>query len=174
MVCEGDGLDETRATAAGVTGAAIGGIDATGGKTAAGRRRATRSRRAIAEAIARLERSFSARELHDVVCAQGPSVGLTTVYRTLALLLAEGRVREAGRRDGEMLYNACTVTGHHHHLVCERCGTVEESSVCRCDELGLELGESHGFVLSHAAETYYGLCADCADAAARSSGKRGR
>jgi Fur family ferric uptake transcriptional regulator len=140
----------------------MGDIDVTGGETAAGRKRATRSRRAIAEAVARLERSFSARELHDLVCAEGRAVGLTTVYRTLALLLAEGRVREAGRRDGEMLYNACTVTGHHHHLVCERCGTVAESSVCRCEELEVELGESHGFVLSRTAETYYGLCAACA------------
>jgi Fur family transcriptional regulator, ferric uptake regulator len=145
----------------------MGDTDATGSGSTPGQRRTTRSRRAIAEAVTRLERSFSARELHDVVCAQGPSVGLTTVYRTLALLQAEGRVRQAGRRDGEMLYNSCTVSGHHHHLVCERCGTVEESSVCRCDELGLELGESHGFVLSRGAETYYGLCAACAGAADR-------
>jgi len=138
------------------------GSAATGSGVSPRPRRTTRSRRAIAEAIARLERSFSARELHDLLCAQGSSVGLTTVYRTLALLSAEGRVREAGLRDGEMLYNGCTVSGHHHHLVCERCGTVEESSVCRCDELGLELGESHGFVLSHGVETYYGLCAVCA------------
>ena len=156
-------MRKTRAMATSETGKAT----STGhqaGETATARRRETRARRAIAEAIARLERSFSARELHDVVCARGSAVGLTTVYRTLALLLDQGQVREAGRRDGEMLYNACTVTGHHHHLVCERCGTVEESSVCRCDELGLELGESHGFVLSHGAENYYGLCAACAGA----------
>jgi Fur family ferric uptake transcriptional regulator len=91
-------------------------------------------------------------------------VGLTTVYRTLALLLAEGHVREAGRHDGEMYYDACSVAGHHHHLVCERCGTVEESTICRCEELGQDLGETHGFVLSGAAQTYYGLCAACAAA----------
>jgi Fur family ferric uptake transcriptional regulator len=125
------------------------------------RRRTTRSRRAIAEAIARLERSFSARELYEAVRAQGDSVGLTTVYRTLALLLAEGRVREAGQRDGEALYTACAADGHHHHLVCERCGTVEESTVCRCDELERELTREYGFVLSSAPETYYGLCAAC-------------
>jgi Fur family ferric uptake transcriptional regulator len=76
-------------------------------------------------------------------------------------------VRETGRHDGEMFYNACTVAGHHHHLVCERCGTVEESTICRCDELEQELGETHGFVLSRGAETYYGLCAACAAAPER-------
>jgi Fur family ferric uptake transcriptional regulator len=131
---------------------------------AAKRARDTRSRRAIAAAIARLERSFSARELHAEVCAMGVPVGLTTVYRTLALLLAEGHVREAGRRGGEMWYNACSVAGHHHHLVCERCGTVEETTVCRCEELGRALGEQHGFVLARTPETYFGLCAACAKA----------
>lgn len=138
------------------------GSDVTHGATAAKRTRATRPRRAIAEAIARLERSFSARELHAVLRAEGRPVGLTTVYRTLALLLAEGRVRAAGRRDGEMLYNACSVDGHHHHLVCERCGAVEESTICLCEELERELSERHGFVLARTAETYFGLCATCA------------
>ena len=28
--------------------------------------------------------------------------------------------------DGEALYRACDSQGHHHHLVCRRCGAAEE------------------------------------------------
>ena len=129
--------------------------------TGAKRPRDTRARRAIGEAIARLARSFTARELYDLVLPTH-SVGLTTVYRTLALLADEGQVREVGQRDGEMVYLSCTVSGHHHHLICLRCGAVEASAICHCDELERELAQEHGFLLDHAAENYYGLCATCA------------
>lgn len=123
--------------------------------------RDTAARRAIADAIARLDHSFTARELYESLRAVRP-VGLVTVYRTLGLFAGLGLVREAGRRGTEALYSACERDQHHHHLVCERCGAVEESDVCRCAELGRELGRRHGFVLSETVANYYGLCSSCA------------
>ena len=123
--------------------------------------RDTPQRRAIATQVARLGRSFTARELYESLRERSP-VGLVTVYRTLELLLEQGLVREAGRRGHEALYAACDRVQHHHHLVCEVCGAVEESDVCRCDELGVELDRAHGFVLSPSVANYYGRCAGCA------------
>jgi Fur family ferric uptake transcriptional regulator len=126
------------------------------------RRRDTRARRAIAQATARLARVFTAADLYALVRPEG--IGLTTVYRTLSLLVAEGMVAQIGQHDGETLYVPCGVSGHHHHLVCVGCGLVERSDVCRCDELGDELAREHGFVLTTGGRVYYGLCASCAKA----------
>lgn len=125
------------------------------------RRHDTAARRAIAAAIARERRSFTAREVYDRLRVSRP-VGLTTVYRTLALLLGDGSVREAGRRHGETLYATCELTGHHHHLICEECGAVVGSDVCHCEALESDLNARHGFVLRASESNYYGLCAACA------------
>ncbi len=127
--------------------------------------RLTRARAAILSALAEGGRSFTARELYDELRPATP-VGLVTVYRALALFEERGLVRAAGRRGGEALYSACELGEHHHHLVCERCGAVEESTVCHCDTLERELVDAHGFVLSSSVANYYGLCAACATAAA--------
>jgi len=78
------------------------------------------------------------------------------------LLLADGAVREAGRRRGETLYATCELTGHHHHLICEECGAVVGSDVCHCEALEGDLSARHGFVLRASESNYYGLCAACA------------
>jgi Fur family ferric uptake transcriptional regulator len=125
------------------------------------RRHDTAARRAIVAAVARERRSFTARELYARLLASRP-VGLTTVYRTLALLVGDGSVREAGRRHGESLYATCELTGHHHHLICEACGGVVGSEVCHCEALESDLSAYHGFVLRASDSNYYGLCAACA------------
>ena len=122
--------------------------------------RSTAARRAIARAITREHESFTARDLYERLRAS-ERVGLTTVYRTLALLQDEGIVREMGRRGGEALYLACNVSGHHHHLVCIECGVVVSSDICHCDELERELGRRHGFTLSGGTSNYFGTCAAC-------------
>ena len=122
--------------------------------------RSTAARRAIARAITREHESFTARDLYERLRAS-ERVGLTTVYRTLALLQDEGIVREMGRRGGEALYLACNVSGHHHHLVCVECGVVVSSDICHCDELERELGRRHGFTLSGGTSNYFGTCAAC-------------
>jgi Fur family transcriptional regulator, ferric uptake regulator len=123
--------------------------------------RDTAARRAIANAVVQDRHSFTARELYERLRPDTP-VGLVTVYRTLSLFLDHGLVREAGRRGQETLYAACELHGHHHHLVCEGCGAVSETTVCRCESLERELSGRHGFVLSSSVVNYYGLCAACA------------
>jgi Fur family ferric uptake transcriptional regulator len=54
-----------------------------------------------------------------------PRLGLTTVYRTVALLKELGLVRRVHRSNGCHGYVA-TSPGHRHHVVCQQCGRVVE------------------------------------------------
>ena len=84
-----------------------------------------------------------------------PEVGLVTVYRTLGLLCGIGVVRRLELGDGSRYELA---SDHHHHLICEECGTVAEFEDCPIDP-GVLPGE--GFeVGSHSVEVY-GRCAGC-------------
>ena len=86
-----------------------------------------------------------------------PGVGLVTVYRTLDLLSDLGLVRRLDLGDGPRYELA---EDHHHHLICEDCGSVAEFEQCPLDLRRLpEIGG--GFeVRAHSLEVY-GRCSSC-------------
>jgi Fur family ferric uptake transcriptional regulator len=72
------------------------------------------------------EGHFTSEELHILVKRKKPGIGIATVYRKLKLLCECGLARELvfdGRSTRcEHNYNHT----HHDHLICTRCGSVQE------------------------------------------------
>lgn len=84
-------------------------------------------------------------------------INLSSVYRTVNLLQGLRVVRRIQLGDGTLRYElAEDYRGHHHHLVCETCGRIED--VRRCPVEGADLGVA---VRSHYLELF-GLCRHCA------------
>lgn len=122
--------------------------------------RPTRQRRAILRAVASEERPVSAQDLHARLRKAGEAAGLATVYRTLQALADAGVLRTFQSPSGEVAYKACE-PGHHHHLICTRCGRVEEIPSCEVEEWASSVAHRRGFaVISHQADIY-GVCASC-------------
>lgn len=92
----------------------------------------------------------------DEVRSRCPEVGLVTVYRTLDLLSELGAVRRLDLGDGPRYELA---EDHHHHLICESCGSISEFDACPLDPDKLDLGTDFQ-VTSHSVEVY-GNCAGC-------------
>jgi Fur family ferric uptake transcriptional regulator len=90
-----------------------------------GGHRASAPRAAVVEALAELGCSVTAKEIADRLHRGGQDVGMASIYRALELL---ERLRLARRVDaGEDVARYEPVDpggGHHHHLVCDRCGEV--------------------------------------------------
>jgi Fur family transcriptional regulator, ferric uptake regulator len=123
--------------------------------------RATRQRSEILEALDGATTPVSAQELFVSLRGEGTSVSLATVYRQLQKLADEGVADRLVRDSGELAFRLCG-TGHHHHLICDRCGRVEEVRDCRLDRWASELADEHGFVqVNHLAE-FHGTCRRCA------------
>ncbi len=105
--------------------------------------------------------ALSAQDLHARLRRKGSDVGLATVYRTLRLLTDEGAVDVLRDDPVQARFRLCSVT-HHHHLVCERCGRVEEIPECDVEPWAKRVAKRKGFELrSHRAEIV-GVCPDCA------------
>jgi len=124
--------------------------------------RPTRQRTAILERLARSAQPISAQDLHAqlqrVDAERGP--GLATVYRTLQALADAGLARTFPAGEGELAYKLCTPE-HHHHLICEQCGRVEEIPSCEMESWAAQIAAKRGFsVTSHQADIY-GRCAAC-------------
>jgi Fur family ferric uptake transcriptional regulator len=88
------------------------------------------------------------------------SLGLTTVYRTLELLLELGFVSRVHLDEGCHAYALVRERGGHH-LVCQACHRVVDFPCRGLTELIEEATEGTGFrVESHFLELV-GLCSDC-------------
>jgi Fur family ferric uptake transcriptional regulator len=91
----------------------------------------------------------------------GRGPGLATVYRTLQALARVGRARTFPVGEGEVAYRLCE-PGHHHHLICERCGTVVEIPACEIEGWAVAAARRRGFtVVAHQADIV-GRCPRCA------------
>jgi Fur family ferric uptake transcriptional regulator len=127
-----------------------------------GRPRATRQRAAISDALDRAGGFRSAQGIHDALRAEGSKVGLTTVYRTLQLLVDAGEVDVFRPPDGEALYRRCEAQGHHHHLICRSCGSSVEIQGDEVEAWASAIGTRHGFKsVTHMVEVF-GICKACA------------
>jgi Fur family ferric uptake transcriptional regulator len=101
----------------------------------------------------------TAQDLHQELRNRGGSPGLTTVYRTLASL-ADAGVVDVLWRQGEQAFRLCG-SKHHHHLVCQSCGTVEEVRSDAIESWVSSIARRRNFrVTAHSAEIQ-GYCASC-------------
>ena len=89
--------------------------------------RSARARELVIDALAGRSCCASAQELADELRADGATVGIATIYRALELLDRLGLVHRLDVGDGTARYEAAHPDGdHHHHVVCDRCGTVAQ------------------------------------------------
>ena len=124
--------------------------------------RATRQRAAISALLENLDEFRSAQELHDELRRRGEGIGLTTVYRTLQSMAANGLVDTLRTDTGESVYRRCS-EHHHHHLVCRACGSTVEIQGGDVEAWAAEVARRHGFSdVSHTIEIF-GICGECAD-----------
>jgi Fur family transcriptional regulator, stress-responsive regulator len=121
--------------------------------------RVTPQRLVIHRALVELGRHVGAEELLDAVGRQLPNVSLPTVYSALDALEDAGLVRRVSAGQGRALYDARPAD--HHHLVCRRCGAVEDldADVSLADALAA--AGQHGFAPDGAEVVVRGLCASC-------------
>ncbi len=119
--------------------------------------RVTEPRRRLLETMRGLGDQFSADEL----LAETPDVGRATVFRTLRLFQELGVVCQVVLDDGGAAYSLSSAEGHHHHLVCSSCGSVQNFASADIEDLLQELARRTGYdVAAHRLEVY-GRCATC-------------
>lgn len=119
--------------------------------------RLTEPRRAVLDAIVVAGGAFTVEEL----CAAVPAVGRATVFRTVKLLQESGVICRLSLDDGSVRYQL-SHGGHHHHLICNACGAVDEFRDSDLDALIDRNARDHGFDVSSHSIELYGRCRDCA------------
>jgi Fur family ferric uptake transcriptional regulator len=122
--------------------------------------RITQPRRAVIRALLE-DRGFSSpMEVHEGAQKYCATVGLVTVYRTLDLLSELGFVRRIHTEDGCHGY-AIANHGHHHHLICSRCGAAIEFEGCDLSPFLARVSRETGYVIEDHLLELVGVCSAC-------------
>lgn len=88
-------------------------------------------------------------------------IGLTSVYRILRGLVADGIAEAQRAEDGEVLYRRRSHSGHRHYLLCRRCGRAIAFTPTALEERTGELTARHRFTeVTHHVDLY-GVCPRC-------------
>lgn len=88
--------------------------------------RVTTPRRAVADLVAARDGHFSAADLITDAQARDLDIGRATVFRCLDLFTELEVLERIDLPTGDHAYVACEPKVHHHHIVCEVCGRVDD------------------------------------------------
>jgi Fur family ferric uptake transcriptional regulator len=122
--------------------------------------RLTPQRLMVVRAVEEADSHISAEEIYLQIRARYPHMNISTVYRTLELLSEVGLVTETDMGDGRVRYHSIG-KGHHHHLVCQKCGEIIDVEESMLSQLWGEIGQRYGFKVNMKHLAFFGLCAKC-------------
>jgi Fur family ferric uptake transcriptional regulator len=121
----------------------------------------TAQRDLILDMFLRTEAHLSSEDLYRLVQKQDPTIGQTTVYRTLKLLTEAGLAREVRFGDGVTHYEHHYKHQHHDHMICSECGRVIEFFSAELEAIQDAMAAKHRFQITQHLLRMIGICAEC-------------
>lgn len=122
--------------------------------------RITPQRLAILKILSASEGHPAAEQIYQGVKKHFPTTSLATVYKTLTVLkdLKEVLVLEfselPNRYDGFKPYD-------HPHLICLRCGSIDDPELLALGTIKRQLTEQTGFQITNSRLDFFGVCPKC-------------
>ncbi len=111
--------------------------------------------------LALLEQSkqghVSAEDVYKLLLDAGEEIGLATIYRVLTQFESAGLVTRHHFEGGQSVFELDRGE-HHDHIVCIRCGRVEELFDQTIEDRQQEIAREKGFSVEAHALTIYGYC----------------
>jgi Fe2+ or Zn2+ uptake regulation protein len=129
--------------------------------------RFTSGRRDMVDALARLDRPVTVPELIEST----PGVATSSAYRHMTVLEQAGvvhRIVLGGDEHARFELAEALTAHHHHHLICSRCGKVDDFTVPAKLERAVsasldDVAATTGFKATAHRFDLIGLCAQCAN-----------
>lgn len=122
--------------------------------------RLTPQRIAICKVLAETNHHPTASSIYEKIKPEYPSLSLGTVYNTLEILVAHGKVNVLGDAgDGKVHFDP--ETKPHINLACIQCHQIIDIPSIHVSSLDEEITQTSGFNLLGSRLIYYGICPAC-------------
>lgn len=106
------------------------------------------------------KRHMSAEEVYHTLHEAHEDIGLATVYRVLTQFHEAGLVKRHNFEEGHAVFEI-NHGQHHDHLVCVKCGKVEEFIDDVIEQRQEQIAEKFGFQITDHNLNLYGICGEC-------------
>lgn len=105
-------------------------------------------------------RHLSAEEIYKILSDAGNDVGLATVYRVLTQFESAGLVTRHHFEGGTSVFEL-NQGEHHDHILCVKCGRVEEFVDEVIEQRQKAIAAKAGFSMTDHCLYIYGICQEC-------------
>ena len=122
--------------------------------------KATPARIAILKLLETLDKPIDVAAITKHLQSKRIDVDQTTVFRIINVFTQQGLTKQILLNQGETHYELAS-RDDHHHLICERCGKIEDISDCAIPELEKDIKQKKNFLVKRHSLEFYGICSDC-------------
>lgn len=123
------------------------------------KRRSTVQKRLILDALKRLNGHASAGMVLREVQSIDPDIGRATVFRVLSSMADDGELQRLHFSNEDDRFDVTLFP--HSHILCKRCGRVDDVWFDREPELEAHIRDAGGFRVDSITIELRGLCIDC-------------
>ena len=106
------------------------------------------------------EHHLNAEQVYKILLSENEEIGLATIYRVLTQFEAAGLVTRHHFEGGNSVFEINTGQ-HHDHVVCVKCGKVDEFTDEIIEDRQNKIAKKLGYELTDHSLYLYGLCPDC-------------
>lgn len=124
----------------------------------------TKQRKIILEFLLNIDgEHLNSEEIYANLKKDFPDIGIATVYRTLVLFEKLGIVQKIDLDDGYSRYEIYELgqKHRHHHLICTRCGGIQEVKYDLLDTIEEQIMNKNNFLIKDHNVKFYGYCSNC-------------
>lgn len=106
------------------------------------------------------QKHLSAESVYKILLREGEEIGLATVYRVLTQFEAAGLVTRHHFEGGNSIFEL-NKGNHHDHIVCMKCGKVDEFTDDTIEQRQIAIAKDLGYELTDHSLYLYGFCSQC-------------
>jgi Fur family ferric uptake transcriptional regulator len=106
------------------------------------------------------ERHLSAEQVYKILLREHEEIGLATVYRVLTQFETAGLVTRHHFEGGNSVFEL-NRGDHHDHIVCVKCGKVDEFADQTIEKRQKQIAKNLGYDLTDHSLCLYGFCSAC-------------
>lgn len=106
------------------------------------------------------QRHMSAEDMYKALLESGEDIGLATVYRVLTQFEGAGLVTRHHFEGGHSVFEL-NEGAHHDHILCVKCGRVDEFVDGEIEKRQRRIAEEAGYEMTDHSLYIYGICPAC-------------
>ncbi len=108
------------------------------------------------------QRHMSAEDVYRALLEAGEDIGLATVYRVLTQF-ESARIVLRHHFEGAHSVFELNNGNHHDHILCVKCGRIEEFFDPTIEKRQRQIANEAGFTITDHSLYLYGICPDCGE-----------